>query len=46
MTLLHHAAFDGNYEAVLQMSSLPYYKDIVDNSSNEVNMKILLITLE
>lgn len=38
MTLLHHAAFDGNLEAVGLMTELPYFKDIVDDSSNEVKI--------
>lgn len=36
MTLLHHAAFDGNLEAMQMMTSLPYFKDIIDDNSNEV----------
>jgi hypothetical protein len=39
MTLLHHAAFDGNFELVEQMAKLPYFKEIVDNDSNEVSNK-------
>lgn len=36
MTLLHHAAFDSKYELVEQLAKLPYYKDIVDDNSNDV----------
>ena len=36
MTLLHHASFDQNYEAVKLMSTLPYFKDIIDDASNQV----------
>ena len=40
MTLLHHAAFDRNYEVVRLMSTLPYFRDIIDDASNEVNIQI------
>jgi len=36
MTILHHAAIDGNLEVVNMMANLPYFKDIVDDNSNEV----------
>ena len=36
MTLLHHIAYSGNLEALNAMSELAYFKDIVDESSNEV----------
>jgi hypothetical protein len=36
MTLIHHAAFDGDIEAVGLMTSLPYFKDIVNITNNEV----------
>jgi hypothetical protein len=39
MTLLHHAAFDGNMEVVNAMTQLPMFKDIVDDNSNEVSTK-------
>jgi len=36
LTLLHHAAHDGNIEAVSMMATLPYFKEIVNDNSNEV----------
>jgi hypothetical protein len=36
MTLLHHIAFDGNIEAFKMMTTLPYFKEIVDCDSNDV----------
>ena len=36
MTLLHHAAFDGNIEAASMMTSLPYFKELINDSNNEV----------
>lgn len=36
MTLLHHAAFDGNIEVLKMMRNLPYYRDVVDSDNNEV----------
>lgn len=42
MTLLHHAAFDGNIEALTLMSSLPYFKEIVDDSSNDVSLSNII----
>lgn len=36
MSLLHHAAFDSNIEAVSMMTSLPYFKDIVNDDNNDV----------
>lgn len=36
MTLIHHAAFDGNVDAVGMMTSLPYFKDVVNCNNNEV----------
>lgn len=38
MSLIHHAAFDGNIEAVSLMSTLPYFKEIIDDDSNEVSI--------
>ena len=36
MTLLHHSAFDGNYEVVEQLASLPYLKEVINDNGNEV----------
>ena len=36
MSLLHHVAFDGNLEMLKMMANLPYFKEIVDDGSNEV----------
>lgn len=36
MTLLHHAAFDGNTEVLKMMRNLPYYKEVVDSDNNEI----------
>lgn len=36
-TLLHHAAHKGNLEAISYLSTLPYFKEIIDDSSNEVS---------
>lgn len=38
MTLIHHAAFDGNIEALSMLGTLPYFKDIIDDDSNEVSI--------
>jgi hypothetical protein len=38
MSLLHHAAFDGNLEAVSLLTNLPYFKDVVDDNSNDVTL--------
>jgi hypothetical protein len=37
LTLLHHVAYSGNIEAFNAIAELPYFKDIVDESKNEVN---------
>ena len=37
MTLLHHAAYDSNVEFINMMKSLPYYQEIIDDNSNDVN---------
>lgn len=37
MSLLHHAAFDGDIEAVSMLASLPYFKEVVDDDSNDVS---------
>eukprot|EP00347_Sterkiella_histriomuscorum_P009685 403340270 len=42
MTLIHHAAFDGDVEAIGMMSSLPYFKEIIDNDTNEEGWTPLL----
>ncbi|CDW79760.1 ankyrin repeat protein [Stylonychia lemnae] len=44
MTILHHAAFDGDIEAVGMMTTLPYFKDIVNTNNNNVKQTILLIS--
>jgi hypothetical protein len=36
LTLLHHVAYSGNLEALKVISELPYFKEIVDESNNEV----------
>jgi hypothetical protein len=36
MTLLHHIAFDGNMEAFKMLTTLPYFKEIIDCDSNDV----------
>jgi hypothetical protein len=36
LTLLHHVAYSGNIEAFNAIAELPYFKDIVDESNNEV----------
>lgn len=41
LTLLHHIAFSGNIEAMNAMSELPYFKDILDDSENEVSQIFL-----
>jgi len=41
MTLIHHAAFDGNVDAVGMMTSLPYFKDVVNCNNNEVGYIIM-----
>ena len=38
LTLLHHVAFSGNIEALQVMAELPYFKDILDDSENEVRL--------
>ena len=37
MSLLHHAAYDGNFEVVNSMTTLPYFKDVVNDDSNDVS---------
>lgn len=39
LTLLHHVAFSGNIEALNVMSELPYFKEILDESENEVGFR-------
>ena len=39
MTLLHHASFDGNREVLNAMTELPYFKDVVNDNTNEVTLK-------
>ena len=36
LTLLHHVAYSGNLEALNAISELPYFKEIIDESNNEV----------
>ena len=36
LTLLHHVAYSGNIEAFSAIAEVPYFKDIVDESNNEV----------
>ena len=38
LTLLHHVAFSGNIEALSAMGELPYFKEILDESDNEVRI--------
>ena len=45
LTLLHHVAFSGNIEALNAMSELPYFKEILDESENEVGFCFFLKTL-
>ena len=40
LTLLHHVAFSGNIEALNAMSELSYFKEILDESENEVGFFI------
>jgi len=40
LTLLHHVAFSGNIEALNAMSELPYFKEILDESENEVGFRL------
>jgi len=37
MSLLHHAAFDSNIEAVNMMATLPYFSEIVNDDNNDVS---------
>ena len=37
LTLLHHVAYSGNLEALNAIAELPYFKEIIDESNNEVN---------
>lgn len=39
--MLHHVAFDGKVEVVEMMANLPYYREIVDDNSNEVLLRNL-----
>lgn len=43
MTLLHHAAFDKNLQAMEMMTNLPYFKEVVDDNSNEVFSPTLMM---
>ena len=43
LTLLPHVAFSGNIEALNAMSELPYFKEILDESENEVGYVLLKI---
>lgn len=43
LTLLHHVAFSGNIEALNAMSDLSYFKEILDESENEVGFVLLNI---
>lgn len=36
MTLLHHIAVDGDFEALEALKTLPYYREIVDSDQNAV----------
>ena len=40
MNLLHHAAFDGKYEMVEELTKLPYFQEIIDDNSNHVSSYI------
>jgi len=42
MTLLHHAAFDGNVDVIRMLHNLPYYKEVVDSDNNEIGWTPLL----
>lgn len=42
MTLLHHVAFDGNLDVIKMMTSLPYFRDIVDSDNNDVTISHVL----
>ncbi len=45
LTLLHHVAYSGNIEALQVMSELPYFKDILDDSENEVGFTFYLFKI-
>lgn len=36
LTLLHHVAFSGNLEALSAIAEVPYFKEVVNESGNEV----------
>jgi len=38
MSLIHHVAVDGNIQLLKMLATLPYYRDIIDDDSNEVKM--------
>ena len=42
LTLLHHVAFSGNIEALNAISQVPYFKEVLDESSNEVGMPMIV----
>jgi len=42
LTLLHHVAYSGNLEALAIIEELPYFRDVVDESSNEQGWTPLL----
>ena len=43
LTLLHHVAFSGNIEALNAMSELPYFKEVLDESENEVGFRLFMM---
>lgn len=38
MTLIHHIAYSGNIEALKAISEIKYFKEILDESTNEVSL--------
>jgi hypothetical protein len=43
MTLAHHAAFDGKIHMLQAMATLPYFKEVVNDDSNEVTTPTLIL---
>lgn len=36
-SLLHHAAFENNMEVVEMLSTLPFFKEVIDDNNNPVS---------
>jgi hypothetical protein len=45
MSLIHHIAHDGNLDCLKELSTLPYFKEIVNDDNNEVLLSIIYFSI-